>query len=466
LQGLSNRKRFGLLAFLAGLAFFYVRLRLLNADTVRAPRISFGDTQDYLLIASQSLFSSKFWLADKPFLIPLFFKIIGGDPDRIFAVQLYLSILCWLLFAVTCAVVFRAYPLKFLVPAVVLAFSLTEQVILWDSLVLSESLHFSLSALFYASGLLLAARWNRWNAVIFIALAALLAFARDTNASMFLFAGVVLLLLSVLFREHRRRLWLLGGSFTLIFLVATLFASRGSHLYSALLNVVTNRIVPNPAYTVYMQAQGMPVDYLNSPDVANLADWDGLSDPRLSDLRSWAKDRGSLALVKFLWHFKADTLQKPLDDPTAVLAPDLHYYSSTGFKPVLEATAFAELLYPMRFGVVMFWLATLAAAFLTAFALHQKRVTWLMPLLMILLAYPLIVLVWNTDPHDIYRHALPLNVQWRLGLWLLLFLVADDLLAHYSPLLAEHVQRLMSQRKGTTDKPELSKNQQNAAGGE
>ena len=110
LQGLSNRKRFGLLAFLAGLAFIYVRLRLLNADTVRAPRISFGDTQDYLLIASQSLFSSKFWLADKPFLIPLFFKVLGGDPDRIFSAQLYLSILCWLLFAVTCAVVFRSYP--------------------------------------------------------------------------------------------------------------------------------------------------------------------------------------------------------------------------------------------------------------------------------------------------------------------------------------------------------------------
>ena len=79
-------KQVALVVFELVLFILYARLRMLNARSIRSPRTSFGDTTDYLLIASQSLFSPKFWLADKPFLIPLFFKILGGNPQTIFAV--------------------------------------------------------------------------------------------------------------------------------------------------------------------------------------------------------------------------------------------------------------------------------------------------------------------------------------------------------------------------------------------
>ena len=113
----------------------------------RAPRMSFGDTTDYLLIASQSLFSSKFWLSDRPLLIPLFFKILGSNPHSIFMAQLYLSVICWGILAATCTYIVRSYPFKFFVFAVVLGFSSINKSFYGIHFFSSESLHFSLVAL-------------------------------------------------------------------------------------------------------------------------------------------------------------------------------------------------------------------------------------------------------------------------------------------------------------------------------
>ena len=430
------------------LVFFilYARLRILNARSIVAPRISFGDTTDYLLIASHSLLSSKFWLADKPFLIPLFFKIFGGNPHTIFTVQLYFSIFCWGVLAITCGYIIRSYPLKFFMFTVVLGFSLSQQVILWDSLLLSESLHFSLIALFYASGFLLIKHWNIWNVIIFIILSVLLVFTRDANAYMFLMAGVILLVL-ILFKQHSSRFLLIGGSLIIIFMISFMLSSVGNHSYSALLNIVGMRILPNQEYLTYLEHQGMPVTASLLEYSGDASHWNGLAmmqDPRLDAFRMWIKEHGTAAFIKFLWHYKADALQMPLNDPVSVLAPNLYYYSATGFTPILERSRLSEVLYPMNFGVILFWLANVFAAFVAGPAFQQKKILWLLPLLMILLAYPQIVFVWNTDPNDLLRHALHLNVQWRLGLWLLIFLLMDYWIEQWTPSIQKSIKNIFA----------------------
>lgn len=415
---------FGLILFV-----LYARLRILNSYLIRAPRISFGDTADYLLIASQSLLSSKFWLADKPFLVPLFFKLLGGNPEKIFTAQLYFSIICWGVLALVCAYVIRSYVLKYFIFALVLGFSLSQQVILWDSLLLTESLHFSLAALFYAACLLLIKHWNVVNVILVIVFAALLGFTRDANAYLLLMAALVLLFLMA-FRQHALRYLLIAGTFIVVFLISLELSAAGGHGYAAQLNLIGLRILPNQEYRAYYQYQGMPVtDHLLEYS-GQASHWNGLAmlrDPQLTAFRDWVQKHSKTTLVKFLWHFKADTLQRPLNNPTTVLTPNLYYYSSTGFTPILEKNArLSEILYPMRFGIIAFLLANMLAAFLCAFALTQRKILWLLPLLMILLAYPQLVIVWNADPNDILRHTLHLNVQWRLGIWLLIFFVVDD----------------------------------------
>ena len=50
----------------------------------------------------------------------------------------------------------------------------------------------------------------------------------------------------------------------------------------------------------------------------------------------------------------------------------------------------------------------------------------LVPLVMILLVYPLAAMVWHGDSHEIDRHVLPIVVQARIGFILLLLLAVDS----------------------------------------
>ena len=426
----SLLERFALWISAAVLAALYAWMRVQNAGFVREPRSSFGDTIAYVLIASHPLSSREFWLSDKPFIVPLFFKILGSDFNTIFTAQLIISILSWVCLAAACAYVMRAYALKLPAFAVVLGFSLTQQIILWDSTILAESLSYSLWALFVAAALLLCRSWSPARAGIVVGLAALLAFARGSSAYLLGLAGAVLLLLMLL-RLRAARFLLVGGSLVIIFALSSMLSSAGGHPYTALLNVIGLRVLPNEQYMAFYQSQGMPVSPALLEYSGKAGHWDGLAfarDERLEDFRTWLREDGTKVFIRSLWHFKAEALQDPLDDLTAVLAPNLYYYSATGFRPILEGTRLAELLYPMRFGIFVFGAASLLAAFAAALALRERTTMLLAPILMILLAYPQIVFVWNSDPNDIYRHALPLNIQWRLGLWLLLLIGADQLI--------------------------------------
>ena len=138
------------------------------------------------------------------------------------------------------------------------------------------------------------------------------------------------------------------------------------------------RILPNQEYLTYFEHQGMPVTTSLLEYSGDASHWNGLAmmqDPRLDAFREWVKEHGTVAFIKFLWHYKADALQMPLNDPVAVLAPNLYYYSATGFTPILENSRFSEVLYPMDFGVIVFWLANMFAAFISAFATSTEKGT-------------------------------------------------------------------------------------------
>src|SRR5690242_9824775 len=104
---------------------YYAYLRIHNADDVREPR-AFGDTGDYLHNAGLPVFSREFWVDARPPVTALFWKAVDSDPEAIFQLQLYFSILCWAVLARAFASSIRSQPLQFIGFLVVLAFSLSR----------------------------------------------------------------------------------------------------------------------------------------------------------------------------------------------------------------------------------------------------------------------------------------------------------------------------------------------------
>ena len=155
-------------------------------------------------------------------------------------------------------------------------------------------------------------------------------------------------------------------------------------------------------------------------------------DPRLDEFRRWARDHGRSEYIRFLWFYKAETLQAPLKNLEILFNPYVYPYTATGYRPIIRNERLNELLYPSRFGVITFFIANLLAASLVIPAIQYRKILWAVPLVLVLFSYPQAVLIWNADANDIARHSLYHNVELRLGLWLLAFFVADGLLLKFN----------------------------------
>ena len=148
------------------------------------------------------------------------------------------------------------------------------------------------------------------------------------------------------------------------------------------------------------------------------------------------REHGARSYVEFLWFFKQDTLQRVFieDQGRNAFYPDVYYYTATGYRPILRDPRLEELLYPTRFGLVFLFLANVAAALAFGFSFVLKKPLWLVPISLILAAYPQAVLVWIGDVNDIPRHSVGHNILLRLGFWMLVLFVLDTVMQSLKPL--------------------------------
>jgi hypothetical protein len=330
------------------------------------------------------------------------------------------------------AFVIRSLPIKLFAFQFILSFSLDQNIIMWDPLILSDSLSLSLLALFLSLSLWLLVEWKRYKIILLSFATVLLAFARDTYAYWLLLIGMVLLVL-LFFTRQRQRVLLVSSLFISLFLASNALASAGYHWYTPFLMTVGLRILPNPEYVAYFEGRGMPVNdaLMERRGKAMHAEERAMIfDPRLDEFRRWAKEHGHSEYIRFLWFYKADALQEPLKNLEILFNPYVYPYTGTGYRPILTNSRLNELLYPSRFAVITFFLANLFAAVLLISAFQYRQVLWLVPLILVLFSYPQAVLIWNADANDIARHSVYHNIELRLGLWLLMFFVLDFLLLH------------------------------------
>ncbi|MDK1081651.1 MAG: hypothetical protein QGD88_09250 [Anaerolineae bacterium] len=405
----------------------YIWLRIENSQFIRDPRDGFGDTHEFLNAAKVSLFSMSFWVSIRPPIVPIFYKVLGGDLENIFNFQLWFSIFAWCVLGLTSMKMIKVQPLKILTLLVVLGFSLSEEIIMWDYIILGDSISISIMALFCASSILLIDNWAPLRFISLIVMALLFGFVRDDFAYYILMVGLFLPLF-ILRSKYRWRPIIVSLLFLSIFIISNSLSSISLRWYRPLLNTLSLRLLPNPEYVSYFESFGMPVnDVLMERSGKHLhADNNALvDDPRLEEFNIWIKQNGKSVYIKFLWFFKADTFQSVFNDIENIFSPNVYYYTATRFRPIISNSQLDELLFPIRFGFLLFLFSNILAATASVIAFYEKKSAWVVPLTLILLSYPQAVLVWNADANDMARHALYNNILMRLGFWLLLLVLID-----------------------------------------
>jgi hypothetical protein len=356
--------------------------------------------------------------------------------------QLTLSIFCWGILALAVAYAIKSYLLKPVAFSVVLAFSLSRDIFMWDPFLGSESVALSMTALFIASALWLVTDWRAYKLPVLILTGFLVAFARDASAYLLLLAAVVLLPF-LLFSNRRSHLTIIIVSFLAIFIASASLARVSLRQYANFLSVTAFRIFPNPEYVAYFQNLGMPIDeslveqshYSLIPGYPKYGVLAALfADPKEESYRTWVKKDGMKSYLKFLWFFKADTMQKMFtDDQRNIFYPDVYYYTATGYTPILKSEQMNEILYPTHFAFLLFIFSNVAAALACGFAINKRKGLWLVPISMIFFTYPQAFIAWNGDANEIPRHSVEHNVMERLGVWILVFFVLDVLIQFAQP---------------------------------
>jgi hypothetical protein len=335
-------------AFYIALFLVYSDLRLANLFVIEEVR-QFPDTPVYTEIASLSFWNPHFWVGPRPWTVPVFYKLLGNDPNSIALFQLSLSIICWGLLAFFVARAVRLSWLKPIAFGIILLFSLSAEIILWDGIMLCDSVSLSLMALFIASWLWLLEGWDLRKAALLVALAFLWSFVYDTNAWAVLIIAA-LLLTGVTARRFQGRYVLIASAFAVIFAVNDVSANRAHRWVVAFMNNVGMRILPSSEKTAYFAELGMsitPALMERTEKKAWSDNWAFFKDPALQQFRDWLYARGKSSYLRFLLSHPAMTIQEPLRHPEELLAPELGRYAPVGFSPILQG-ALAEVIYPKK----------------------------------------------------------------------------------------------------------------------
>lgn len=273
----------------------------------------------------------------RPPTVPLLYKLLNSDPNTITEFQILLSILSWGALALFVVRAVRVRQLKLLAFGVVLAFSLSTEILMWERVMRSESIAFSLMALLIACGMWLVEGW-RWPKVAVTLLVALLwGFTRETNGyALIMVAG--LLFLCVLLRRIHWRYLSIALAFALIFIVSDFSATAGQRWVFPFLNVLSQRVLPSSTDTNDFARRGMPV----TPALEKLSgqwassnNWAFYSDPDLANFRNWLFDKGKQSYTTFLFSQWQTTVTKPFSDVGDLIYPDVSFYAPVGFSAPL-----------------------------------------------------------------------------------------------------------------------------------
>jgi len=388
------------------------------------------DTGVYIIMASKPIWSADFLEGSRPFTVPLLYKLFNSNFILIAFFQSIFSLLCWSFLAFQISNVIKSRWLKIPAFTLVLLFSLSENIIQWDSVLLSESVSLSLMALFLAGWFWILNSW-KWQKVVYLVVVAFFwTFSRETNAWIILMIGIITAVIAV-WKGSFKRYLIIAGVFILFFATNEISSNTGHRWIFPFLNILSQRILPNKENTSFFSKNGMPVTpalMRMSGKWASRENWAYYRDPALKDFRMWLHNNGKSTYIHWLLSRPYQTLKEPISNRQRLLSSREQNYFSPGFSPVLPVLL-NKIVYPtdhlLLVILMLIFIIFEAIGLIISQRVYWYNPAWIVLLFMILLIYSHAFLVWHGDAMEIGRHSLQVSVQFYLSLWTAMLLTID-----------------------------------------
>jgi len=395
--------------------------------------LRFADSESYLFCARQPLGADFFWSArapmifaatptpedglyrNRPFLVPLLWRLSGLDPARIVLAQRL-----GYGFAAAAGIVLivvalpLAWPARAGVGALLAGLALAWNLTGWSQALLTEAIVLALLWLFVGGWYHFLAREHRWTLGLGTTAAVALLFARDSAAFLVVpaLAGSWLLVL----RRGRRELARPLGVATAIVLSCAALAHwgmvRGGRAELPLLNVLFHRVAPDAAALDWWRARGLPWSAELEPFRGRYAferDLELFRDDRHRALREWFAREGRGLFFRFLATHPGFVLRETGRGAADLFGSDLATYvglppgGALGWLDRLERGAGAGLC------------ALILAAALVASGRRRRELVDLAPLLLAVAFLVHGLAVFHADAAEPERHCFQTLVGLQLA---------------------------------------------------
>lgn len=360
--------------------------------------------------------------------IPLFYKLLPADGLRV-AGQVALGVAAWSALGAATVTLVRRPGLRLGAFAAILALGLTSQVLVWDTVLIGESVTISLSVAAIAAWLHFACAPGRASAVVVGVVMLTWAFTRHTG--IVLTGGIALILaISLLWSERRRlRAAILVALVAMVAVGAPMLEKNQFNREETLATIVSERILPDPVRTQWFVDHGMPI----SPAIRRLAGsyfarGEG-STPIRENRRLWAwvQGEGRDDYLEYLLTHPGYALGQPVRatlDTEAVLSGRVDAYSSS--RPVLPEPV-QDLLWGDGPGALLMLASTALVVGLLGLWLRRLDLAVVVPALTVLVGGAALVLSYHGAGSEPIRHNLVSGVILRVGLLVFAVVAADRL---------------------------------------
>jgi hypothetical protein len=396
--------------------------------------LKWNDTSDFLASSRAPWWSQELWVGSRPPLTPVVLKLVGGDLRLFIACQCVVAALCWAALAAAVWTVVGGRRRPYVAAALILGFSLTVPVMMWDQSALSESLAVSLLALTVAAGLQVAARPSRGAVVNLLVVAAVWLMVRDSPAIVALLGGAALVALLVVRHWRARRRGGAGPALRtpvaalaigalVLGLAATFASSHGQRHVYPLRNVLEVRVLPYPDRVRWFADHGMPqAEEFVGDDARRPLEEAGRApvifipdgDPELGPWFAWLAEDGRATFARWVATHPWYVLDEPLRTPERTFnnaAGDRSFYASPQQRrvPLVD-----RLLAPRT------WVVGVVGLVAVGFAIDRRRFA---PALVAgavtaALAVPHGLMAWHLDGMETARHLVVPALQFHLGVLL------------------------------------------------
>ena len=410
-------------------------IRSVFGSGIYGPRIIFGaDTSVYLNAANAPIWSYKFLAGPGPFGYPLLVKLCASNIRTVIVAQSLISIVAWLFLANTSHRIVTTRIAKVLATFGVLATGLAPPFQVWDVALMTESLSISVGLTVIALALRFAHKPTSRGFALFLAMLAISAFIRDTNALVAGGFGICAFACIPWMRQHRKRLAALTIIGIVSFVAAAGLSARANRSYWPIAETIMLRMVGDDDAETFLYDHGMPNDGTAQTLHSNYGMFGQAfannKDP-FKPLRQWLDEDGRSTFVAYLATHPSYVFIKPLEQRDAIFRPPLGALGPAfGIAPDPLSRNIGGIGYPQLPHVLATWafIAVLGMLYTLKFAQRKMLPTIYATIASGGIAIPYALAIYQTSALEIGRHSVTLNAQSRITIWIATALTIDTII--------------------------------------